>query len=332
MIRIEVPGKLMIAGEYAVLGPTGESLAMTVHPGLEVCAERAEDWRLSRADGGASWRTGEPVPADLTFAHAALMEARKGRALSPHHIETRVAPQVGSGIRKPGVGGSASATVGVVAAVLAAAGEPLRAEEILSIGVRTHRQVQSGFGSGYDVATISTGGLVCWRPARLAGGAGEREALRIPWPQGLQVLAGYTGRSASTTGLLTRLEDQVQSDRAAFLRGLTRLGAPVGQLIDAFVEADLEQIFAQVKACHEALCSWSDQVELPVVTPEVRAMIALAEESGAVAKVSGAGGGDSVLAFSDDASVLTRVRTGWLEAGFEPLPIQRCEWGVREVS
>jgi phosphomevalonate kinase len=87
-----------------------------------------------------------------------------------------------------------------------------------------------------------------------------------------------------------------------------------------------------VKACHEALCSWSDQVELPVVTPEVRAMIALAEESGAVAKVSGAGGGDSVLAFSDDASVLTRVRTGWLEAGFEPLPIQRCEWGVREVS
>ncbi len=40
----------MIAGEYSVLGPDGEALAIAVGPGLEVSAHAANAWSLVRED------------------------------------------------------------------------------------------------------------------------------------------------------------------------------------------------------------------------------------------------------------------------------------------
>ncbi len=322
---VTAPGKLMIAGEYSVLGPAGEALALAVKPGLEVEARPADRWQVHRADSDATWTEGEPVPDDLRFAVAALRAARGDSGALD--LCTRVLGGTGTGTRKPGIGGSAAVTVAVTAAVLRRC-DP---EPVTRFAVQTHIEAQGGRGSGYDVATIAHGGLVRWRPTQVAGqgGAVSGEARRIAWPNGLHVLAGYTGQSASTTGLIGRMEAVALTDRAAAVRDLAALGRPVGALVDAFEAGDVPEILTGIRACHEALVRWD---RIGVVTGAVDAMIGLADSAGARAKVSGAGGGDSVLAFADDEGILERVSAAWSDAGFVPLPFEIDTLGVREKN
>jgi len=320
----------MIAGEYSVLGPAGEALAMAVAPGLEVFYEPCDEWVLERADTGAVWRSGQPVPADLRFVQAALQTTRAVLDVAPQHITTAVPASTGTGVRKPGVGGSASATVAVVGALFHASGRrPLDCDAITDLAVRAHVSAQGGRGSGYDIATIAHGGLVRWRPQQVAGAVGGGDAAQIAWPDGLVAIAGYTGKSASTTGLIEALAEIVERDRAAAARALIALSRPVGALIDAFEQGALHTILAGVDACHAALVQWD---RIGVITDEVADMIALAVKQGAHAKVSGAGGGDSVLAFANDPTVIEHTKAAWRAAGYEPLPFQFSPLGVREKN
>ena len=334
MTTVVAPGKLMIAGEYSVLAG-GEALAMAVEPGVEAAAEPSEVWELARADSHVSWREGWPVPEDLRFAHAALVAAREelGEPMAPLRIVTRTLGGVATGGGKPGAGGSASATVAVVGAVFLAAGHALRDHAILGPALRSHLAAQGGRGSGYDIATIVYGGLIRWRPAQVAAAGAHApayEAARLPWPEGLHVLAGYTGRSASTSSFLAALDRAALADRAGLAAELHGLGARVTRLIDAFAAADVRAVLDGVRDCHAALCAWDRERRLGVMPPEVAQAIALAEACGAAAKVSGAGGGDSVLAFAPDAATLAAVASAWRDRGFDPLPFRRCEVGLHE--
>ena len=329
--RYVAPGKLMIAGEYSVLGPHGEALAMAVEPGLAVNATPTARWELARADSDVTWAEGEPVPAELRFAHAALTEALCRCRPTPHRLQTEVLGGTGTGARKPGVGGSASAAVAITGAVFDLAGRETDADRIVVSAFEAHLSAQDGRGSGYDVATIAHGGLVLWRPARVAGGVGHREAVRLAWPEGLHTLVGYTGRSADTRELLARMEARTRVDPLQAARDLMVLGTAVGKLVDAFAHGELGGIRRELGRAHDALVDWDDTMGLGVITPEVSEMIALARSFGAVAKVSGAGGGDSILAFGTQPE-LVEVAEAWSTAGFTPLDFRRADTGFQRMG
>ena len=263
--RVVAPGKLMVAGEYSVLGPDGYALAFAVSPGLTAACRPAGRWRLERADIPEPWEEGQPVPGTFRYVHAAL-----DRTAPPHSVVIARAATgaIGAGARKPGVGGSASAAVLGAAISLAARGEPLRRDTVLAGALTAHAAGQGGRGSGYDVATIVHGGLVLWRPARLAGGVSTPagEARRLEWPKGLHVIAGYTGQSASTTRLLGALEARAQADSVGTLRRLARLGEPVRDLAEAFEDRDVQRVLVALARCHEALLSWDAAERLGVMT------------------------------------------------------------------
>ena len=328
--RYVAPGKLMIAGEYSVLGPHGEALAIAVEPGLAVTATPTARWELARADSDVTWAEGELVPAELRFAHAALTEALGRCRPAPHRLETDVLGGTGTGAKKPGVGGSASAAVAITGAVFDLAGREADADRITLSAFEAHLSAQNGRGSGYDVATVAHGGLVLWRPARVAGGVGQREAVRLAWPGGLQTLAGYTGRSADTRELIARMEARTRRDPLQAARDLMVLGTAVGKLVDAFSHGELGGIRRELGRAHDALVGWDDTLGLGVITPEVSEMLGLAHSCGAAAKVSGAGGGDSVLAFGT-LDELARVAEAWSAAGFTPLELSRAEQGFHRV-
>jgi phosphomevalonate kinase len=320
--RFLAPGKLMIAGEYAVLGPGGAALAVAVSGGVEADVMPSEAWELARVEG-PTWRRGE-VPEELRFAHAAWSQARG--ALVPHRVLTRACGAASSGVRKPGVGGSASAAVAVTAALHGLAGRDLRASAtraaVLGDALAAHRAAQHGRGSGYDVATATVGGLVLWRPA-------SGEAAVVDWPDGLQIVAGYSGRSAPTSAQLASVEARAGR---ALGEDLRRLAAPVDELIDAARGRNLGRVLAGVRRCQRALAAWDSLRQLGIVTAEVAALIALAERCGAAAKVSGAGGGDSVIALADDETLIAAVQRAWRRAGFEPLDVELDHEGVRELT
>jgi phosphomevalonate kinase len=322
------PGKLMLAGEYSVLGSDGVALAVAVLPGIAATLTPSNRWKLTHANLGLSWTERTPVPDELAFAHAALEVtlAHLARPVPPHAIATRATAPPGGGSGKPGLGSSASATAAVAAAVLGAAGrDPARhRSELLSVALAAHLDAQEGRGSGYDVATVIHGGLVAWRPA-------SASVETLAWPEDLAFLAGYSGESARTTAQLDRLSrvsarspDEVDQD-------LTVLDAEVRHLVEAFRRSDLDSILGGVRSYHRAVAAWDDRHDLGVVTPSIGGMVALAEEVGAVAKGSGAGGGDSVIALGDPDR-LEAVTRSWERAGFAALEVRLDLRGTREVE
>jgi phosphomevalonate kinase len=318
---ILAPGKLMIAGEHTVLAPGGQALAVAVTPGIEVEAIPAAAWQLARADGGACWRWGQPPPgAELSFAHAALLEALAVVHTAPaHRLVLRQQP-LPTRAGKPGLGGSAAAAAATAGAVLAMAGEARR-ETLLEIALRAHQKVQGGRGSGYDVATVVHGGAVIWRPGPPA------RARRVAWPSDLHLLAGYSGQSARTAALLRRVEARVTGGRCP----PDELAAAAAALIAALEAGDTPRVLEGVTACHEALVAWDACHELGLVTEGIERLVAAATGAGAAAKVSGAGGGDSVIALASRPGVLEEVEAAWRALGCEPLPLALdAGGGVRE--
>lgn len=328
------PGKLMIAGEYAVLGdsPEAVALAVAVEPGVRARAEPSAGWRLAREDDGLEWAAGQPAPEGLRFIHAAWAQARAllDRAgVAPRRLVTRGSALVGEpAAGKRGVGGSASATVAVTALLCDLAGvDPLHArDEVLRLALAAHRTAQGGRGSGYDVATVLWGGLVCWRPTA-ANGAGA--AKRMPWPAGLALHAAFSGRGARTTSFIERVERLDAADHTALTQELAHLGACAHELVDAFADADFAALSCAARRCHAELAAWDRRHDLGVITSEVAQMVAVAEQHGVAAKVSGAGGGDSVIALTDDRERLDALASAWQARGFLPLPVQRTDEGLR---
>ncbi len=126
--EVLAPGKLMIAGEYAVLDGA-PALVLAVNRGVRCIVEESDTLEIITPDGDD--RFVRPVlkdtPSKYTFS-----------AWNPTDLP-----------EKPGFGGSAAACV----AACIAAGTP--AEEAISI----HRAVQGG-GSGADVAASIHGGMI----------------------------------------------------------------------------------------------------------------------------------------------------------------------------
>ena len=298
--------------------------------GLKLSSRPAQEWRLERADEGISWSParGFAPPASLAFAWAALEELLVDFPDLPPHRLRFFAPAIGVGERKPGVGGSASACVVTAAGLLAANNVSISAADLTALALRAHHRAQGKLGSGYDVATIAHGGLIEWAPGVREGH--EARALRgiarpLNWPRDLSLLAGYSGQSADTRAFLQRLRQQP----AAAQQGVESLAEPTQALIHA-IECAPASIASCVRSAHQALCKWDGELGLGIVTPRLREIIAAAAKIGAAAKVSGAGGGDSVVAFCADAEQERRLTQVWREMGVLPYPL-KPDSGPREL-
>lgn len=305
-----VPGKLMVAGEYAVLQPDGLCVAAAVG--------QVARWRLEPSDTvpevtlhafDQTWRwsipalLGGPVPAGLgAFAAGALQAANDawGSAAADFpgaSIALDVAGSVGGS--KLGLGTSAAVTVAVLQACAAAVGLSVPAQQVAQLARGVHHRLQNGQGSGYDVTTQALGGVVRYERS-------PDRATWLQWPAGLHALALYTGEPAATQKHL----DGKQPGPAA----LGAMAAAARQLASAWSSASPEALLAHLRACEAAFDLAA--ADAPHLLPEsVRAVRHAIAAAGAVARTSGAGGGDCVWAFAAEASALDALATAWQAAG-----------------
>jgi hypothetical protein len=84
-----------------------------------------------------------------------------------------------------------------------------------------------------------------------------------------------------------------------------------------------------VRACQRALRGWDRRRGLGLVTAELERLVQLAEGAGAACKISGAGGGDSVVALAESPR-LEEVARRWREEGFVPFWPRASGIGVQE--
>jgi phosphomevalonate kinase len=349
------PGKLFVVGEYGVVAG-GPAVVATVtrrlrcrlrtRPGSgEIVVRLGDD--VARC--ALSAERVDHLPAGARFVAAAALVSARALGLRGVDLDVATESELDPGLTKSGLGGSAAATAATVCAVRRAArgeqgaddDEPAR----IAMAVAAHRLVQGG-GSGGDVVAASVGGLL-WIDgldgsdvpadvsACVAGLRAARrftfERLALPAPLALAVVA--SGRSCATGPRIARYAAQLRAapgelraaGAAAWARGM-RTAAELFR--EGCHAGDARRVGRAVRAAAALLSRLGAVAAIPVYTAELRRACAVADQAGAAAKPSGAGGGDCAIALvAQDRRAHLHER--WRLAGLEPLAVELDDVGAR---
>jgi phosphomevalonate kinase len=319
VVTADAPGKLFLTGEYAVLrgapalvAAVDRRVAVRCHltPGADglVVESLAEGGRYA----GSIAERGVLPDGDAGAVLAAVRVAR-ARGFAAGAIEAVVDSRAFllDG-RKLGLGRSAATVVAAVAA--------LGAGDVFAMARQAHADFQDGRGSGADVAAAFHGGLVEVQRR------GENLAVSPrTLPAGLHLVVGYTGEAALTDPMLRRFE------AARAPRALRDLYAAAERAADALARSDAGAFLAAVDASGDLLAALGREADMPIVTPTLARLVALARRVGAAAKPSGAGGGDCGIALARSPEEAAAVRAAWVADGLVPLTLSIAAEGVRQA-
>lgn len=310
-MKVRAPGKLMLAGEYAVLHG---------RPALVMAVDRHATARALGPD-----ETARPAPPEVTEA-LALAHAL-GLAGEPFPIDLDVAPLHGDAARKLGLGSSAAACVAALGLAWLRAGRALEGSraEIARVARRGHRAAQGG-GSGVDVLASALGGVVS---AAFPGGLdGDGEVGAHPGFGAVPWAVLWSGTPARTSVMIGRVDALRAADPLGFAAALDAIERATRALDAALRAGDARGAVGAVAAHGAAMAELGDRAGAPVVTDAMRRLAARAEPLGAAVKPSGAGGGDVVLAVAQDASALAALLDGAAAEGFTRVELAMDARGV----
>jgi len=277
-VAASAPGKLILFGEHAVV--FGEpALCTAINLRAEVFVRPHQEWR---ADGGS---IDEPR---YRYVKAAVAKAK---TRVPMWIEVRSMVPSGAGL-----GSSAAVTVATLGALHGVAGvldPPTIAREAFEV----EHEVQ-GRASPIDTSTATAGGalLVLREPRDDLLWTIERDTrrwclhrARLP---DFEFVIGNTGISAATGPLVAKVKDRVERDpRAADM--VREIGRITLEGLAALQRRDLVQAGRLMDRNHALL------TELGVGHEMLDRLVAAARPSSYGAKLTGAGGGGSIVALTD---------------------------------
>ncbi|WP_427870828.1 phosphomevalonate kinase [Leucobacter luti] len=361
MIEVRAPGKLFIAGEYAVVEPGEPAVLVAVDRFITLrLTESFEEGRVRSEEYGRSplvWvrdpESGEIVrehePVDYVFAAIhAVEQLRAELGIRPRYFDLEIRSELDdvSG-RKLGLGSSAAVTVAVIAALDEFYGLSLTRAERFRLSLLATIEIAPN-ASGGDLAASTFGGWIRYvspdrgalHEARAEHGVARAlqaapwqrtELERLPHPSRLRLLTGWTGIPASTERLVSGIA------RASSTSGPTRLAAQAGE------HRPLVPFVDESRVCVEAVAN-SLRTELPgalaairrarrlmrnlglasgieIETPRLCALCDIAERNGAAAKPSGAGGGDCGIVLAPGEADPAGILSEWERNEIVPLSL-----------
>jgi mevalonate kinase len=273
LVSVSAPGKLVLMGEHAVM--YGSPLIVTaVDRRLTVNVEDSEISGVTIDTGGV---------ADTRFVSKALEVAKNHWGKSPN-IKITTKSQFSS---LYGFGSSSASVVATLFAMREFLEKKDDRKKIFEMAYETVLGVQKK-GSGFDVASAVFGGTIMY------GSQGAvLDPLDVDPPPPLVV--GYTGIKADTTSLIQMVEQK----KNAFPQKVDRIFEAIAKLVvdgkNKMTEGDWERVGKLMEFNQEYLR------DLGVSSEKLEALIHAAKSAGAWgAKLSGAGGGDCMIALSPE--------------------------------
>jgi len=299
------PGKIILFGEHAVVfGKPALALAIDMRITSSVCT--SSDYAVNGHRMNKKYHS---------YISSALDEAWGG---PPINVETSSNIPSGSGL-----GSSAAVTVSSVGAMLAAKGE-FDPEAIARKSFEVEFRVQ-GAASPTDTSVSSHGHGVVVSPEKMEGVLWTIEKGGRAWNihhcevPDLTFVIGYTGIHASTGPLVAKVRRLVESEAEA-RAAVERIGSIVKEGAEALVAADKARIGRLMDENYHLLNGLGVGLEL------LDTFVSAAREHSYGAKLTGAGGGGSMIALTDSPD---KVAAAIRQAGGTPFEVRvGCE-GVR---
>lgn len=305
MAKCSAPGKMILFGEHAVVFGK-PALALAIDLRISASVSRSDEYTVN----------GRPMKKKHhAYISAALDEAWGG---PPINIDTISEIPSGSGL-----GSSAAVTVSSVAAMLSTKGR-LSPEVVARKSFAVELKVQ-GRASPTDTSVATHGLGVLVSPDELNGLLWRIEHGDRVWnlhhcdvPE-LDFVVGHTGVHASTGPLVARvkkLADQSGEARAA----IDRIGEIALEGVEALRSKDRRRL-GKLMNENQALLNG-----LGVGHPALDDLVSAVKPFSYGAKLTGAGGGGSMIALTDDVkSAAEAIR----RAGGEPIMVKVGSEGVR---
>ncbi len=350
MIEVSAPGKLFIAGEYAVVEPGHPSIIVAVDQFVTVTVQKAEKNGSIQSAQYSSlpvrWtRRNEELVLDIRenpfhYVLAAIRLTEKYaqeqlKKLSFYHLKVTSELDNSNG-RKYGLGSSGAVTVATVKALGLFYDLSLSEEDIFKLSALAHLAVQ-GNGSCGDIAASCYGGWIAfstfdhqWVNEALQHKT-LTELLETTWPKlriqpltvpkKLRLLIGWTGSPASTSDLVDQVHQSKDMQEAAYKDFLVKSKDCVEKMITGFESEDISLIQTQIRENRALLQKLTSITGVMIETPALKKLCDLSDAYGGAAKSSGAGGGDcGIVVFKQKTGILP-LMSSWEKEGITPLPL-----------
>lgn len=306
------PGKLFLAGEYAVLENK---------PALVVAVERRVRIEMKQTSGVGS-ATDPEILAALHRSHTQL-----GVEASVHHLDRTA---LYDGVHKLGLGSSAANAAVATAGCYALAGhcldDPSVVGAVLTSAIDAHRTVSPN-GSGADVAASVHGGVISFQRS-----ANDIRIEAVPWPAEYGLVALWSGTSIRTSELLQHVARFASSHPSGYRQVIEAL-AEASQGIAQGLQTKLFSSLQSSALAHVAgLRVLSAGIGIDLIGAETESALGLAHRHGGAAKPSGAGGGDCSVAIfpSQEAAEAFCVQISRNFSSMRPLRLSIASNGIRE--
>ena len=351
LITEKAPGKLYIAGEYAVVENGYPAILVALDQFVtcsieESAAEVGKIISRQYHNNALQWhRLGEQMVVDnrdnpFSYILSAIKVTEEyARSFARElrifdlHIDSQLDSDSG---KKYGLGSSAAVTVATVKALCRFYNLPVTKDEIFKLAAIAHFEVQ-GNGSLGDVAASVYGGWIAYHSFDRQWLAQQRKYLDLrtlvdlPWPDlkieslkapsNLQLLIGWTGKPASTSQLVDKISLFKARQQKEYRQFLEDSKHCIQRMVDGFHNADLESIKNEIRYNRELLTQLGTNSGVHIETPVLNKLCEIAEDFGGAAKTSGAGGGDCGIVAIDRDSNFKLVLKKWAANKIEQLPL-----------
>ena len=351
LITEKAPGKLYIAGEYAVVENGYPAILVALDQFVtcsieESAAEVGKIISRQYHNNALQWhRLGEQMVVDnrdnpFSYILSAIKVTEEyARSFARElrifdlHIDSQLDSDSG---KKYGLGSSAAVTVATVKALRRFYNLPVTKDEIFKLAAIAHFEVQ-GNGSLGDVAASVYGGWIAYHSFDRQWLAQQRKYLDLrtlvdlPWPDlkieslkapsNLQLLIGWTGKPASTSQLVDKISLFKARQQKEYRQFLEDSKHCIQRMVDGFHNADLESIKNEIRYNRELLKQLGTNSGVHIETPVLNKLCEIAEDFGGAAKTSGAGGGDCGIVAIDRDSNFKLVLKKWAANKIEQLPL-----------
>lgn len=320
-VEVSAPGKLMLFGEHAVVyGFPCIVTAVDQRIRVSAAADSGRSLKIEAPDVGLSGCSlaidslnNNNLPKGARFISAAVDNFFNRFGIrSGLKIKTR-----SDFSSEFGFGSSSAVTVGVLKALSELFNVELKDQELFNLSYKTVLDVQ-GVGSGFDLAAAIWGGTL-W----FVGGGKTILPLKI---EEVPIVVGYTGIKADTSTLIRQVAERKKEHKQVITKIFETISLGVQEAKTALEGKDWPRLGGLMNINQGLLEA------LGVSTRELSSLIYACREAGAFgAKLSGAGGGDCMIALVDE-----QIKTGAEEAitnvGGRVLRVKLGAQGVRNES